>query len=170
CDFTAHEGTCDDGNPCTLGDHCASGACAVTEMAVCDDGNPCTSDHCDPLSGCESAAVEGPCSDGDACTVGDVCDAGTCVGQAALGCDDGNPCTDDSCDTALGCVHVDNDAGCDDDNACTLGDLCVAGACVGGSAPDCDDDNGCTIDGCDIVEGCRNNPVALVCDDGDACT
>jgi hypothetical protein len=44
----------------------------------------------------------------------------------SLDCDDGNACTDDSCDSSLpwGCVHVNSDGTCDDGNACTVGDHC----------------------------------------------
>ncbi|MFO0680447.1 MAG: hypothetical protein U0234_00275 [Sandaracinus sp.] len=50
----------------------------------------------------------------------------TCVG----GCDDGFPCTRDSCDPVLGCQHVDdNTLPCSDGNSCTTTDACVAGTC-----------------------------------------
>jgi len=46
------------------------------------------------------------CSDGDACTKLDACNAGKCVGQA-VDCDDGNAKTNDSCDAATGkCLHT----------------------------------------------------------------
>jgi hypothetical protein len=65
-------------------------------------------------------------------------------------CDDGNPCTDGSCDGGQ-CVYVDTDGeACDDGDACTLDDICLAGSCS--SEPiDCEDDLECTIDTC--VEG-----------------
>ncbi len=45
-------------------------------------------------------------------------------------CDDGNPCTNDSCDSVAGCKHENNTASCaDDGNACTK-DVCNAGACT----------------------------------------
>ena len=74
------------------------------------------------------------------------CGAGACVGGAAPSCDDGNVCTDDSCDSATGCVNSSNTAACDDGDACTTADTCAAGACVGGAAPSCDDGNVCTDD------------------------
>lgn len=48
----------------------------------------------------------------------------TCPG----GCDDGNPCTDDTC-VAGACQNTDNTAICDDTNACTTGDICQNGLC-----------------------------------------
>jgi len=64
-------------------------------------------------------------------------------------CNDNNPCTDDSCSPAIGCVHtVPAWAGCDDGNTCTL-DSCdpATGACSNPARPDgtlCTDDNLCT--------------------------
>ena len=54
------------------------------------------------------------------------------------GCDDGNPCTYDTCDPQLGCIHAYNNDPCTDGNACTTNDTCNGGACVGGNpAPGC---------------------------------
>jgi hypothetical protein len=84
-----------------------------------------------------------PCSDGNACTVGDTCGGGFCVGGAAPNCNDGNPCTDDSCDPASGCNHLDNNAPCNDGLSCTTGDTCKNGACAGNpSPPDCTEPKG----------------------------
>jgi hypothetical protein len=77
---------------------------------------------------------------------------GTAACSADSECDDGNPCTTDSCDSAVGCI---NDAVlCPDD-----GDLCTTDACDPGtgqcdSTPvTCDDGVSCTIDSCDAVTG-----------------
>ncbi len=45
-------------------------------------------------------------------------------------CDDGDPCTEDSC-TIDGCVHEHNSAPCDDGLSCTVSDVCSAGVCEG---------------------------------------
>jgi len=84
-------------------------------------------------------------------------------------CDDGNACTDDTCDTVLGCQHVNNVGPCTDGNACTT-EACAAGVCVGGTPPDCDDANVCTDDSCDILLGCQNAPNSAPCTDGNACS
>ncbi|MDI7268114.1 MAG: MYXO-CTERM sorting domain-containing protein [Myxococcota bacterium] len=68
-------------------------------------------------------------------------------------CNDSNPCTDDSCHPASGCVFVDNTAPCDDGDPCTAGEACSAGACVDG-VPVCE----CTTD-----EDCLSH------EDGDLC-
>ncbi|NOX57884.1 MAG: hypothetical protein GXP29_03385, partial [Planctomycetes bacterium] len=85
-------------------------------------------------------------------------------------CDDGNPCTDDTCDAILGCLNTNNTDPCDDSDACTTIDTCSAGACVGSSPLDCDDSNACTDDSCDPGMGCVNANNTDPCDDGDACT
>ena len=96
-----------------------------------------------------------------------------CKGTAK-NCDDGNPCTTDSCDATTGqCTHtnVADGSTCDDGNACTENDTCQAGVCKG-TAKNCDDGNVCTTDSCDPATGkCVNtNADGTACDDGDACT
>ena len=86
---------------------------------------------------------------------GTKCDEVTCVNGGASFCDDGNPCTTDSCSETDGCVHVANSEPCDDDNVCTVIDQCSDGACLGALPTlDCDDGIPCTIDTCDITVGC----------------
>ncbi len=119
---------------------------------------------------CTPAAVE-PCVQWRCIEGADGC--GFC-GQAPLDCDDGAPCTEDSCDPVSGeCVHASIGDGedCDDGDACTLADACDAdGACVG-LPVDCDDLNDCTLDACDAGSGeCSHVNVAVACDDGDPCT
>ncbi len=50
----------------------------------------------------------------------------------AADCDDGNPCTDDLCDTT-GCFYSQISTACDDGNACSTSDVCNGGTCVGGA-------------------------------------
>ena len=47
-------------------------------------------------------------------------------------CDDGNPCTDDTCSAGT-CTFANNTASCDDGNPCTAGETCGGGACLPGS-------------------------------------
>jgi hypothetical protein len=72
------------------------------------------------------------CDDGDACTTADACSAGACVAGAPLDVDDGNLCTDDSCNPATGAVYTNNTASCDDGESCTEGDVCGGGVCLAG--------------------------------------
>src|SRR5262249_37068740 len=87
-------------------------------------------------------------------------------------CNDGNPCTDDSCDPLRGCVQTNNTAACDDGNACTTADTCAGGSCVGGPPPNCNDGNSCTADSCDPATGCTHTTLADLtpCEDGNLCT
>ena len=71
--------------------------------------------------------------------VGPYDDGGQCTTEGApLACDDGNPCTDDSCDVDSTCVHTANTAPCDDADECTSGDACQSGSCTGTAIPQCD--------------------------------
>ncbi len=143
-------------------------------VVICPEPvGPCLASECNPENGdCSFVpAFDGqPCSDGDACTMADSCNDGLCVGGPAVNCNDGNPCTDDSCEALTGCNHSANNLPCEDGNLCTLGDQCAQGACQSGKLPDCDDNNPCTLDTCVPQKGCQHTPAALACDDGNACT
>ena len=93
-----------------------------------------------------------------------------CPLSCVVSCDDGNPCTDDSCSPATGCVNTNNTASCDDGNVCTTADTCSGGTCVGGPAPDCSDGNVCTDDACIPATGCVTTNNTASCSDGNACT
>jgi hypothetical protein len=100
-------------SPATCADTpCETAACegttCVRRPRVCaDDGNPCTAEVCDAMVGCRSMPNVGAvCNDGDVCTENDRCTAaGMCMGTRRS-CDDGNPCTTDTCDSAAGCVNT----------------------------------------------------------------
>jgi len=169
---------CDDGNLCSQGDQCLEGAC-VGSPFLCDGGDGCSGTVCEPTTGnCVPGTAEDgtPCNDGDACQVGETCQAGACAaGGVFISCDDGNPCTTDSCDPATGCVNapVDDGTVCDDGDACTSGDVCTAGTCGGGPPTVCDDGDSCTTDSCDPASGgCTFEaiPDGGACQTGDACT
>ncbi|MFZ4577924.1 MAG: hypothetical protein ACOYOB_05945 [Myxococcota bacterium] len=141
---------------------------------TCDDGQPCTADSCKD-GACSHLALAGAfCNDGDACTTGDKCVQGLCKATGPTSCDDGQPCTIDTCDKVAGCqkkAAVDGIA-CEDGSACTAGDACETGKCAAGKPVACDDGNVCTDDSCDAVKGCVHPAVSadMGCDDGDACT
>ena len=172
--------SCDDGNLCTYEGKCQNQKC-VSKPTPCGDNNPCTGDICDPKQGClYPPVVSGyPCDDGNACTLGDGCTETACKGQN-INCNDGNPCTDDSCDMASGCTHTNHEGTCTDGDECTAGDSCVSGKCQKGTAKNCDDGNTCTIDQCYPKQagGCYHlakqsaccTGVTSVCDDGNPCT
>ena len=85
-------------------------------------------------------------------------------------CNDGNLCTDDSCDPASGCRNTNNIAPCNDNDACTQGDTCGGGSCQAGSPLICNDGKVCTDDLCDPDTGCLFVNNTSACDDGDICT
>lgn len=132
--------SCDDGDACTA-DSCKDGACgSKPDPNACDDGNACTTDNCASKTGCTHVklAKGATCTDADACTHGDTCDASAaCAGGTKVKCDDNNPCTNDKCDSKIGCVNQFNSASCSDGQACTTGDSCSAGICLGQKTSSC---------------------------------
>ncbi|MBM4352194.1 MAG: hypothetical protein FJ109_00115 [Deltaproteobacteria bacterium] len=170
CKFAPNTAACEDGNPCTVGDQCGGGSCASGKAQDCNDGNPCTDDSCEPLKGCVHQPNQLPCSDSNECTTGDQCKLGACVATGVQSCNDGNVCTDDSCEPVLGCKFVFNQVPCNDGNKCSTGDACKSGLCQGSSLLPCDDGNVCTDDSCDPDLGCVHNHNAASCDDGNVCT
>ena len=188
CGFNYRSGAeCDDGNANTIHDTCSSSGKCVGVAAECqtagdcDDQKQCTTDAC--VGGeCENTIRTGACDDGNPDTIGDACVNAECVGDlvvctaanAAVKCDDDNPCTTDEC-IAGDCEHSAVNGGeCDDGNANTIDDTCVNGVCIGGTAEctkdsDCDDGNDCTDDVCDI-DKCFYPATVGPCDDGNKYT
>ncbi|MFT5429573.1 MAG: hypothetical protein ACI9OJ_000244 [Myxococcota bacterium] len=152
---------CDDGSVCTT-DYCApeTGVCS-TALITCDDGEPCTANNCSALDGCEFPILldQSPCDDGDACWTQKWCQAGDCSGGLS-DCDDGQPCTLDTCDPTTGdCAY--SPVTCDDSLACT-DDQCAADAsCLHTPVhARCADGDASTLDLCDpIAGGCQSEPV-----------
>ena len=109
------------------------------------------------------------CEDTNQCTLGDLCDAGKCASGNPRVCNDGNPCTDDSCNPNSGCVFTNNTAPCNDGDVCTTQDSCSAGQCIGGPTLICDDANVCNGgETCDSQSGCQKG-IPLICDDQSIC-
>lgn len=158
CVYTNNTAPCSDGSMCTTGDTCSNGVCVAGSPLNCNDSNPCTSDSCNVTTGCVHSNNTAPCNDGNACTTSDVCSSGVCTGGVTLNCSDSNPCTDDSCNLASGCVHTNNTAPCSDGNACTTSDTCSAGTCAGGQPLVCNDGSSCTTDTCNVSSGCVYTP------------
>ena len=85
-----------------------------------------------------------------------------CAAGKAKVCDDGKPCTVDTCDpktgscgVKIGAAATANDGNaCEDGDACTSATVCKAGSCQGGGPKACDDGKKCTTDSCDPKAGC----------------
>ena len=155
--------------PCKTSKECPA-VCDVVK-GVCVE---ClTADDCAKGLICTPAATCGPpvCTTG-MCANGQhfSCNADGSGYGAGVACGDGNPCTDDSCDPAAGCLSVPHTKPCDDGDPCTLGEACSAGVCGGGSPAKCVDASPCTVDSCQQGKGCVFSPIAGACDDGDPCT
>ena len=182
CAPTAAPGPCDDGDLCTKGDTCALSAC-VGQAKDCDDGKSCSVDTCaEGVCAHDVAAAEATaCEDGNACTKGDFCKGGVCTTGVVVTCSDGNPCTEDTCDTTSGhCKWIDNSAPCDTGTGCMVEGICSLGVCTGKSIShcckvngDCNDSNPCSLDYCDKdgLWTCKHLKLeGLACSDGSQCT
>jgi len=90
----------------------ATGQCAYAPIG-CDDGDPCTQDYCNTGSGlCVHVPIAGcpkPCQSSAACDDDNWCTSELCIGGKcqfqALTCNDGNACTQDSCEPPWGVCH-----------------------------------------------------------------
>ena len=150
------DGVCDRDDICPGGDDTADGD---------NDGTP---DFCDT---CDGSLAGQPCSDGDACTEGDVYDANcNCAGTFADADGDGVCDSDDICPGGDDNADSDNDgipnfcdtcdgnlAGqpCSDGDACTEGDVYDANCNCAGTFADADGDGVCDSD--DICPGGDDN-------------
>lgn len=77
--------------------------------------------------------------------------AAACLAGTAFDPDDGNPCTDDSCDPLTGVSHAPAISGtsCADADACNGDETCDgASSCIAGVPPMIDDGDPCTVDMC----------------------
>ncbi len=172
CQDTDCDGaSCDDGDECTTNDICSSMNCAGTTFPLDEDGDSYVSDACGGDDCNDSDVSVNPgiaerawgdlmCSD----TVDNDCDGSTddldpgcaaCTVDAD--CDDGNPCTDDTC-LGSDCVYDNNIVACDDGNICTSNDLCSGGICAG--TPFALDGDGDTY----VSDACGGDD----CNDGDS--
>jgi len=144
------------------------GTCADQALTQdCDDDNLCTDDACDPATGCSNVSDTSRVCHVAYCGTLEWFDEVLCAGDGGCAaqsltqdCNDGNVCTDDTCDAASGCGHQNNTVECLS-SQCIGGDFydtvrCVDGACPSQVAEDCDDGNACTDDDCHPVAGCTN--------------
>jgi len=173
CTLEADCAPYEDGDACNGTLTCLQSRCEIVPHPGCPTAGdpPCQRSTCVPATGaCALQPLDdgAPCDDQDACTRQDACQGGACQG-APITCSDANPCTDEGCDPATGCVFPPNQAPCDDGNACTEGDRCQETECRG-QAVVCADDDPCTDDVCQPASGCAFPANTAPCDDGDPCT
>ncbi len=169
---------CSDGNACNGTETCnASATCVAGTPPVTDDGNACTSDACNASTGVTHTPVASgtSCSDANACNGAESCNgSGLCVAGTPPSVDDGNVCTSDACDPALGVTHIPIATGtsCSDGDVCNGAEACnTAGICAPGTPLTVDDGNPCTTDSCNPTSGVSHAPVSAgtICSDGNAC-
>jgi alpha-tubulin suppressor-like RCC1 family protein len=145
---------CNDGSACTRNDVCTAGVCQGTNTVTCAALDQChVAGVCSPATGvCSNPAAPNgtACSDGNACTMTDVCSAGVCRGTNPVTCAPADQCHfQGTCDPTTGtCGYAPMFDGtpCNDGNACSVNDVCQAGLCAGTVAdtdhdgvPDCTD-------------------------------
>ena len=86
-DVLADGTPCDDGDPCTVKDLCASGSCKSQPMECPPSSAQCKVAVCKAGVGvCVDVNASNGlvCDDGDVCTTVDKCQSGVCVGQGTL--------------------------------------------------------------------------------------
>jgi hypothetical protein len=171
---------CNDGNACTRSDACRAGVCAGADPVVCSASDAChVAGSCDPSSGlCSDPPADdgGTCDDGNACTLSDTCQAGTCTGANPMVCVASDQCHDIGvCNMGTGLCSdppKTNGSLCSDGDACTQTDTCQSGTCIGSSPVICVASDQCHDAGV-CSQGVCSNPAkqnGTACDDGVACT
>ncbi len=171
--------TCVD--PLVVLDVCQESKCnakAECEAVSRPDGAGCTDknvavDECQTTTCSAGKCTPSNKEDGNVCGIGACtrCKAGKCATLTAGDLDDGNPCTNDSCDPNSGEVHdkiTDLTVPCDDGKKCTGEGNCVLGVCEA-KPLDCDDGISCTVDLCDEATGCTHKGDDKKCTDDDPC-
>ena len=175
---------CDDGDGCTVADHCVGGACVADPMDCTEWGDGCNAGLCANGHCAAQPTVGAQCDDGSGCTLADKCDPnGQCVGtwdEENCGCTEdadcaaefaADPCREGRCDvtnhTCYGEAQIG--ASCDDEAPCTYNDACTGTGACSGTQASCSDGFSCTADLCDGAGGCDNPVLAGTCLIGGKC-
>ena len=166
CPSVGDQGCGVDINGCPLlPQECGDGTVQADQGEECDDGNTADGD------GCDSCCREEYCGDGIVqAGIGEECDDGNtvdldgcssncqtehaCIANPGI-CDDGNDCTDDSCDPVSGCINTPTPSTtiCYDEGfgICDGTGNCVPSVCGNGilePGEQCDDGNSINDDDC----------------------
>ena len=173
--------SCDDGNACTKTDTCQTGSCIGSNPVLCSALDPChVAGTCNPATGvCSNPAKANgtACNDGNACTLIDTCQAGTCAGTSPVVCAAPAPChAAGTCNPATGaCSNPLQPDGtiCSGGNLCTKTATCLAGMCKAATPVVCTALDAChELGTCDPATGtCSNPPKAngASCSTGNLC-
>jgi len=160
------EGHCVRYIPCQADIECATFVCnedtdscdSTVDHAMCNEGQAAEDPYyCDPSQGCrpgEGCIVDEDCQGARNCIAQFVCSNNRCVEQGPLVLEDGNECTQGSCEAPNGVLQEPRPDG----ELCTAAadGICVSGACNTSSCGD----------GYVDVDVRDAHPVAEECDDG----
>jgi hypothetical protein len=152
---------CDDGTVCNGHETCQAGTCRAGTPLNCDDSKQCTTDTCDPVAGCQHAAVPeccaSLCGNGHVdAECGETCDRGSSLNGAPQGqesCCDATcrlqPSTfvcriaTNTCVTNTECstgeekcppsINEPDNQPCLSSQPCTVDDHCQDGTCMSGT-------------------------------------
>jgi hypothetical protein len=178
CQYPPNTVPCPDGLFCNGNEVCGGGVCQPGTPPNCSDGVGCTTDTCNETTdSCDHTPHNAACDDTLFCTGVETCHVTLgCQPGTPPVCDDGVPCTIDTCDPGLDeCLFTPDDDSCDDGQFCNGTETCHATAgCQNGTPPDCSSLNGpCTNGVCDETsDACvaQPKPLHTPCDDGQHCT
>ncbi len=189
CKTVLQDGQCSDSLFCTGTEKCdpsAAGAdpttgCVAGTPVACSDGISCTVDTCsNSLAKCVFTPNNTLCNNTIYCDGVEICEPSSgdpttgCKAGAAIDCEDGIGCTQDSCDeTSKGCLHNPNHASCSDNVYCNGAEVCsLTQDCIAGTAVSCTPDSvACTVEACDeTLKTCTSTPSNALCGTGQICT
>jgi hypothetical protein len=160
CTHTPLDSNCNDGAACTGEERCdAATGCQSGTPIDCDDSLSCTTDVClEPTGTCAHTPWHALCSSGDPCMVSQGCsltgpEPTGCLPETPRNCADAVACTEDRCESGVGCFNVPKNelCGCGEvcDSAFGCGSWCNVTMCAGMvyACGDCiDNDADCNID------------------------
>lgn len=171
---------CNDGLFCNGVERCefhqaaTGGVCVGGAAPVCEDNVACTVNECREAPGghtCLFKPHDQDCDDGNYCNGEETCDpVKGCIQGKPVNCDDGIPCTVDTCADKGTCVHTPDDGLCNDGAFCNGVEVCHRKkGCQPGTPPECNDGSECTDDSCDPATNACKFEDDSSCDDGNFC-
>ncbi len=152
--------SCDDGNPCTVGDVCWNQQCQPGSVATgnaCDDGDVCTiGESCQSDGSCGGGSINGACGCCEFTSNTGGGEFGTCT----------SPVTEEDCEQELGGFFEQGGICNTQSGVCQAGGECGNGQVEG--FEQCDDGNQESGDCCDA--SCQFESQGAACKDGNPCT